>query len=319
MSRADLDAERAKFVSAMQERFGDDENFECNEDESFKIDSWRDAFIGWQAALASQVPKPGDEPPVWKALQALANPYTAKDGDKSYVSAHAWDQAIIIAMRIVLTTPAMQPAPRVPTDEMCIAAREKFGIGANYAQHVYEHMAAQAPAVRPVALLDDQILSFAEMHLSLVFEPQEVIQFARDIESHTPAIGSAPSLQEDAEDVLPKYEADFRKKITDLVMRHIDRMNDICEQDTAEKIIGSFEIQFRPIFDAYMEIKFPYRTGIYAARKACDCQTCRPITLEDNRMVLCSICGNKRCPHANDHRNACTNSNEPGQKGSAYE
>ena len=36
------------------------------------------------------------------------------------------------------------------------------------------------------------------------------------------------------------------------------------------------------------------------------------------RMVLCSICGNKRCPHANDHRNTCTNSNEPGQPGSAY-
>ncbi|MFS8319194.1 hypothetical protein RPF54_24860, partial [Enterobacter hormaechei subsp. xiangfangensis] len=28
--------------------------------------------------------------------------------------------------------------------------------------------------------------------------------------------------------------------------------------------------------------------------------------------------GNKRCPHANDHRNACTGSNEPGQEGSAY-
>jgi hypothetical protein len=35
-------------------------------------------------------------------------------------------------------------------------------------------------------------------------------------------------------------------------------------------------------------------------------------------MVVCSTCGNKRCPHANDHRNACTNSNEPGQPGSAY-
>jgi hypothetical protein len=35
-------------------------------------------------------------------------------------------------------------------------------------------------------------------------------------------------------------------------------------------------------------------------------------------MVLCPICGNKRCPHANDHRNACTGSNEPGQPGSAY-
>jgi hypothetical protein len=54
----------------------------------------------------------------------------------------------------------------------------------------------------------------------------------------------------------------------------------------------------------------------------CWCSTCRPVTPfgnpEDNRMVLCPTCGNKRCPHANDHRNACTNSNEPGQPGSSY-
>jgi hypothetical protein len=35
-------------------------------------------------------------------------------------------------------------------------------------------------------------------------------------------------------------------------------------------------------------------------------------------MVLCPTCGNKRCPHANDHRHACTGSNEPGQPGSRY-
>ncbi len=38
-----------------------------------------------------------------------------------------------------------------------------------------------------------------------------------------------------------------------------------------------------------------------------------------NRMFLCSTCGNKRCPKASDHRLVCTNSNEPGQKGSIYE
>jgi hypothetical protein len=35
--------------------------------------------------------------------------------------------------------------------------------------------------------------------------------------------------------------------------------------------------------------------------------------------IVCEICGNKRCPHANDHRLECTNSNEAGQPGSAYE
>lgn len=37
------------------------------------------------------------------------------------------------------------------------------------------------------------------------------------------------------------------------------------------------------------------------------------------KMFLCVKCGNKRCPHANDHRNECTNSNSAGQKGSFYE
>jgi len=42
------------------------------------------------------------------------------------------------------------------------------------------------------------------------------------------------------------------------------------------------------------------------------------VPVEQTRMIVCSSCGNKRCPHANDHRHACTNSNEPGQAGSAY-
>ncbi len=56
---------------------------------------------------------------------------------------------------------------------------------------------------------------------------------------------------------------------------------------------------------------------IFAERDAinapdCWCRTCRPITLTDMRFVVCPECGNKRCPHANDHRHACTGSNEPG-------
>lgn len=32
-------------------------------------------------------------------------------------------------------------------------------------------------------------------------------------------------------------------------------------------------------------------------------------------MILCPVCGNKRCPKADDHRFECTGSNEPGQVG----
>jgi len=65
---------------------------------------------------------------------------------------------------------------------------------------------------------------------------------------------------------------------------------------------------------------------------SCECRTCireldkrEPLdrdwlfySREMTRMIVCATCGNKRCPHANDHRNECTGSNEPGQPGSAY-
>lgn len=37
------------------------------------------------------------------------------------------------------------------------------------------------------------------------------------------------------------------------------------------------------------------------------------------RMILCDLCGNKRCPRATNHELACTGSNEPGQAGSVWE
>lgn len=51
----------------------------------------------------------------------------------------------------------------------------------------------------------------------------------------------------------------------------------------------------------------------------CWCHTCSPITLDNMRMILCPDCGNKRCPKANHHDNPCTNSNDTGQTGSAYQ
>lgn len=37
------------------------------------------------------------------------------------------------------------------------------------------------------------------------------------------------------------------------------------------------------------------------------------------QMVLCPVCGNKRCPRASDHNLVCTGSNEPNQTGSVYD
>ncbi|EKZ5698561.1 hypothetical protein REY30_005361 [Klebsiella quasipneumoniae] len=58
--------------------------------------------------------------------------------------------------------------------------------------------------------------------------------------------------------------------------------------------------------------------GNYPGIPDCWCRTCRPVVLNDMRFVVCPDCGNKRCPRANDHKNACTGSNEPGQEGGAY-
>lgn len=54
-----------------------------------------------------------------------------------------------------------------------------------------------------------------------------------------------------------------------------------------------------------------------ARNPTCGCATCRP-QLFDMRMVLCPICGNKRCPKATHHVFECTGSNEAGQVGSSY-
>lgn len=52
----------------------------------------------------------------------------------------------------------------------------------------------------------------------------------------------------------------------------------------------------------------------------CGCWMCRELRNEPAMtFIVCADCGNKRCPHANDHRNDCTRSNATGQPGSAYE
>lgn len=55
-------------------------------------------------------------------------------------------------------------------------------------------------------------------------------------------------------------------------------------------------------------------------RLTCRCRQCALDRGENiwGQMILCTACGNKRCPHASNHRNDCTGSNDPGQKGSIY-
>ena len=62
------------------------------------------------------------------------------------------------------------------------------------------------------------------------------------------------------------------------------------------------------------------------APEACGCWTCDQTwrrtqpwpAIVLGGMILCPLCGNKRCPRAAHHDNGCTRSNEPGQPGSGY-
>lgn len=50
------------------------------------------------------------------------------------------------------------------------------------------------------------------------------------------------------------------------------------------------------------------------AEPQCRCRACLALLAEPVvEFTVCPQCGNKRCPKADDHRNACTGSNEPGQ------
>lgn len=63
----------------------------------------------------------------------------------------------------------------------------------------------------------------------------------------------------------------------------------------------------------------------YDLKDKCPCLTCQnqPELGMDNPvnryMIVCHICGNKRCPKAEHHNNFCTFSNATGQPGSSYE
>ena len=68
-----------------------------------------------------------------------------------------------------------------------------------------------------------------------------------------------------------------------------------------------------------LPIQFDEPTPPEDAVPGCGCEHCLPLSMQHMRMIVCALCGNKRCPHATHHANSCTESNEPGQKGSSWE
>ena len=119
-------------------------------------------------------------------------------------------------------------------------------------------------------------------------------------------------------------------------MADLARAADFLEQyaDFIKREVMSVDIERHPYLPELEEVaadvraaaEADARTPVFVTNPAegavCGCEACMPPDInkpETLRMILCAKCGNKRCPHATDHRNACTGSNEPGQRGSSWE
>ena len=106
---------------------------------------------------------------------------------------------------------------------------------------------------------------------------------------------------------------------TEQHLEMVDHSGDINEMAHVVTLTSEGDIQAEPQ-SAQQNIPeiIPGWIPVSERMPDCWCRTCRPVVLNDMRFVVCPDCGNKRCPRANDHRNACTGSNEPDQEGSAY-
>lgn len=75
---------------------------------------------------------------------------------------------------------------------------------------------------------------------------------------------------------------------------------------------------------AALDVGFVVWGRVAERRRPCGCVRCTDARLvratdwAPRGMIVCGSCGNKRCPHASDHRLGCTGSNAPGQPGSVY-
>jgi hypothetical protein len=88
---------------------------------------------------------------------------------------------------------------------------------------------------------------------------------------------------------------------------------------------GSITIQVQKQKDNEFDIPLYTTLQIKELSDGCgNCHACLVGVMENNmpvtsqRMIVCSDCGNKRCPKASNHRHKCTGSNEVGQHGSIY-
>ncbi|QIY77722.1 hypothetical protein [Chromobacterium violaceum] len=191
------------------------------------------------------------------------------------------------------------------TDDM-INALELALNGAEQPPATEQSGEAVAPLVMDDDELDEFIISTADSNGYDMKDPQGVMELCRAVAR--------------AFDGGPQPAPALPEEFLNLVIRalHMQGCGDLAKELQAMLAAAPQPIQAagpvdQAIYDSIAE-NYHQRN----APALCECHTCQPITPDNMRMVLCPVCGNKRCPHANDHRNACTGSNEPGQVGSFY-
>jgi hypothetical protein len=53
--------------------------------------------------------------------------------------------------------------------------------------------------------------------------------------------------------------------MVECLYRFIDRMNDVCPEDTADRIVGEFTAAVMPLFDEHLDALFPRRAALKTA------------------------------------------------------
>ena len=157
----------------------------------------------------------------------------------------------------------------------------------------------------------------AMLHCAENAESPTTIQTAPEMDS-SPKIAESPSgnspVIQDGWVAVPKEPTPDMREAYHQAQAEYEDVDGLCSPDHQWKAMLAAAPHFREIVNSSTN---NCREKAETSTK-CWCHTCRPVTISDMRFVVCPECGNKRCPHANDHSNACTGSNEPGQEGSAY-
>ncbi|WP_417659979.1 dATP/dGTP diphosphohydrolase domain-containing protein [Pseudidiomarina sp.] len=126
----------------------------------------------------------------------------------------------------------------------------------------------------------------------------------------------------------PEFYSELNQKVAALREKYSDRSQVHYTQTLMSAQFGQQNtLDYRdPRTVAGVDVAFETEKHMNFTPEQCECHRCieekglkvGPLPLSSVKMILCPTCGNKRCPKANDHRNECSGSNEPGQPGSAY-